>query len=346
MRLNRIPRRGTIMLIAYGLMSLYYLLLIVHPRNAQRTTRGVDYYSQSAAMLVSQCGPGGCSTGSCSSGNCSLSSSSSDGEIWQTYSDGWVYRVSGVEHGRIYRDGRTTGFVAAQPTWYPGGMPQAFQRVGQIGQRPTGDLPPSSSNPIGQSGQLPPTGVNPDKVAEDKAKVPGGVTINGHPASESLASAALSDSAKAQGLKDYDNVLRLVVCGKDAERGSFVSIAKPWADASQGRFIIQEFDPTKPEDWQARPHSNGLKMLPEYHDGQPFAYLQNGDKKNNVKAIMFTPTEVGKAMKQVRPEMPPNFDAARARAITDASNDWMIWVSGSFIAVMGLIGAVTSKSQA
>lgn len=335
MRLNRTIRKacGPVGVV----MILYYVLsTIVLLRNNPLRHQPTEYYSQGGTLVASSmpdpqwgrrsstvCGPEGCIT-------------PEDGqEGWITYSDAWVYNRGGVEHGRIYKTGQVSGFVTAQPTWYPSGMPQQFQSVGQ--NRPTGELPPSNSPVIGQ---LPPTGVDRSKVAEDKARIPSGVTINGSPASEALARAALSDSAKAQGLKDYDNALRLVVVGKDLERKPFVATAKPWADASAGKLIVQEYDLG---DWQCAAHENALKSVPDYKQGDPFAYIQRGD--GTAKAVCFTPGEVSKVIGQLRPEIAPNFDAAKARAATQISNDWLIWASAAFVGLMGLIGAVTSKPQ-
>jgi hypothetical protein len=328
MRLNRTIRKacGPVGVV----MILYYVIsTIVLLRNNPLRHQPAEYYGQGSTLIASQwgnrtstvCGPGGCTDDS--------------QESWVNYSDAWVYNRGGQEHGRIYKNGTTSGFVQSQPSWYPSGMPQQFQSVGQ--NRPTGELPPSNSPVIGQ---LPPTGVDRSKVAEDKVRVPSGVTINGTPATESLARSALSDSAKAQGLKDYDNALRLVVVGKDLERKPFVATAKPWADASAGKLIVQEFDLG---DWHCAAHENALKSVPDYKQGDPFAYVQRGD--GTAKAICYSPGEVSKVMGQLRPEIAPNFDAAKARAATQISNDWLIWASAAFVGLMGLIGAVTSKPQ-
>jgi hypothetical protein len=342
MRLNRTIRKacGPVGVV----MILYYVIsTIVLLRNNPLRHQPTEYYGQGGTLVASSmpkpqwgkrsstvCGPEGCSP----------SSPDDSQESWTNYSDAWVYNRGGVEHGRIYKNGTASGFVQSQPSWYPSGMPQQFQSIGQLQQnRPTGDLPPPGIQPIGQ-GPLPPTGVNPGEVAKDKARVPSGVTINGSPATESLARSALSDSAKAQGLKDYDNALRLVVVGKDLERKPFVATAKPWADASAGKLIVQEYDLG---DWQCAAHENALKSVPDYKQGDPFAYVQRGD--GTAKAICYSPGEVSKVMGQLRPEIAPNFDAAKARAATQISNDWLIWASAAFVGLMGLIGAVTSKPQ-
>lgn len=116
--------------------------------------------------------------------------------------------------------------------------------------------------------------------------------------------------------------------------------AKPWADASNGKLIIQEYEPG---DWQCTAHANAVKAVPEYQPGSPFAYVQRND--GTVKAISFTPSEVAHSMKQLRPEIAPNFDAAKARAISQASDSWMIWASGAFVVICGMFGAVTTKQQ-
>ena len=78
--------------------------------------------------------------------------------------------------------------------------------------------------------------------------------------------------------------------------------------------------------------------------GKPFAYLQN--PKGGTKAIMYNASEVMQVMKQSRPEFPPEApDPAKVRAFAKASDDWMIWASAGFVALMGLFGAVTSKQQ-
>lgn len=327
MKLNRTTRKACGLMGAVAILSIIYYALMIPPL-LRRPRPEVSYYGQGVATMVSQCGPAGCST---STGY--YTSSGSD-ESWVMPShagDGWTYKRNGIEVGRINRDGTTSGFVQAQPTWYPSDMPQQFQRVNQTGQ-----LAPGGSPVIGQ---LPPTGVNPDKVAEDKARIPSGISINGQPASESLARERLSDSAKQQGLKDYDQALRLVVVGHDKERSPFLNMAKPWADASQGKFILQEFED---EDWQVKAHTHAAKSLPEYQSGKPFAYLQKGD--GVVKAIMFTPSEVASKLKQLRPEIAPDFDASKARAqATEQTSLWQYWLSGAAVAFFGLIGALTAK---
>ena len=346
MKLHRNIRRGCgpvgVVMIVYYVLSTIFLLRN-HPFNHEQAQ---EYYNPAAGVITSQwggrtstvCGPGGCVT--------TTSNSPDDGESWlmpSSPADGWVYKRGGVEYGRIDRNGNTTGFVNVQPSWYPSGMPQAYQRVGQLTQpHSTGDLPPIGQPYAGQTpAPMPPNGVDKTKLAEDKAKIPGGVSINGHPESEALIHNRLSDSAKAQGLKDYENALRLVVVGhNDNERKPFVSIAKPLADSSDGKLIIQEYDD---DDWQVKAHVNAAKSLPDYQQGKPFAYLQRFN--GATKAIMYTPSEVAQVMKQARPEVAPNFDAARARALTKTSDDWLLWASGGFIALMGLVGAVTSKPQ-
>lgn len=330
MRLNRTIRKacGPVGVV----MILYYVIsTIVLLRNNPLRQHQREYYGQGSTLIASQwgnrsstvCGPEGC-----------YSPNEGGQESWvmpSSPNDGWTYKRGGVEYGRINRDGTTSGFVNVQPTWYPSDMPQQFQRVGQIGQ-----LAPGGSPVVGQ---LPPTGVDRDKVAEDKARIPSGISINGQPASESLARERLSDSAKQQGLKDYDQALRLVVVGHDKERSPFLSMAKPWADASQGKFILQEFED---EDWQVKAHTHAAKSLPEYQSGKPFAYLQKGD--GVVKAIMFTPSEVASKLKQLRPEIAPDFDAAKARAqATEQTSLWQYWLSGAAVAFFGLIGALTAK---
>lgn len=331
MRINRTTRSACGLMGAMAILSIIYYALMIPPLIRRPKPQPVDYYGPATGTIPSQWGRRSSST-VCGPGGCSVDPSSSDdgGESWMIYSDAWVYKRGGQEQGRIYRNGTTSGFVGAQPSWYPSDMPQQFQAVGKDGP------------PVGETkvGQLPPTGVNPSKVAEDKARVPSGVTINGSPATESLARSALSDSAKAQGLKDYEGVLRLVVCGEGRERANFVSAAKPWADASNGKLIIQEYEPG---DWQCTAHINAVKNLPEYKAGEPFAYVQRND--GTVKAISFSPSEVAHSMKQLRPEIAPNFDAAKARAITQASDSWLIWASAVFVGIMGVIGAVTSKGQ-
>lgn len=343
MKLNRPKRRGTIMVIAYGLMAVYYLLMITRPHGPQRNIKAKDYYSPTAALTIGQCGPNGCSvpmSGSYSSGSYS-------GDSWSvpsTPTEGWVYKRGGVEVGRVNRDGTTTGFVQAQPGWYPSDMPQQFQRATQAGQLPgqrvTGELPPDGGMVFGQDKDKP-TGVDKDKVAIDKARIPSGISINGQPQSEALVRDRLSDSAKAQGFKDFGDAMRLVVVGhSEAERKAFVAIAKPVADASEGKLIIQECDDG---DWHVRAHTNAMKNAPDYEPGKPFAFLQR--PKGTALAIMYTPSEVAQVIKQHRPEVAPNFDASKARALTQASDSWMFWASGAFVAFFGLIGAVTYKPQ-
>lgn len=330
MKLNRTTRNACGLMGAVAILSIIYYALMIPPL-LRRPRPEVSYYGQGVATMVSQCGPAGCTT---STGY--YTSSGSD-ESWVMPShagDGWTYKRNGVEVGRINRDGTTTGFVQAQPTWFPSDMPPQFQRVNQAGQ--IGQLAPGGSPVIGQ---LPPTGVDPAKVAEDKAKIPSGISINGQPASEALARERLSDSAKQQGLKDYDQALRLVVVGHDKERSPFLNMAKPWADASQGKFILQEFED---EDWQVKAHTHAAKSLPEYQSGKPFAYLQKGD--GVVKAIMFTPSEVASKLKQLRPEIAPDFDASKARAqATEQTSLWQYWLSGAAVALFGLVGALTAK---
>lgn len=330
MRLQRTIRKacgpvGAVMILAYALMSLYY---------ARRIPRQPEYYGQGSTLIASQWGKRSATV--CGQEGCSPDDGGQESWVMPSHAgDGWTYKRGGVEVGRIASDGSTTGFANAKPSWYPSGMPQQYQTVGQV--KPTGDMPPPGTQSIGQ---LPPTGVNPSKVAEDKARVPSGVTINGSPATESLARSALSDSAKQQGLRDYDNALRLVVVGRDLERKPFVATAKPWADASAGKLIVQEYDLG---DWQCAAHENALKSVPDYKQGDPFAYVQRGD--GTAKAICYSPGEVSKVMGQLRPEIAPNFDAAKARAITQASDSWLIWASAAFVGLMGLVGAVTSKQQ-
>lgn len=330
MKLHRTTRKACGLMGAVAILSIIYYALMIPPLLRRPRPEPTAYYGYDAALVASQCGPAGCSTST------GYYTSLGGDESWVMPShagDGWTYKRNGIEVGRINRDGTTSGFVQAQPTWYPSDMPQQFQRVNQAGQ--IGQLAPGGSPVIGQ---LPPTGVDRDKVAEDKAKIPSGISINGQPASESLARERLSDSAKQQGLKDYDQALRLVVVGHDKERSPFLSMAKPWADASQGKFILQEFED---EDWQVKAHTHAAKSLPEYQSGKPFAYLQKGD--GVVKAIMFTPSEVASKLKQLRPEIAPDFDAAKARAVTQVSNSWMIWASGAIVAIFGALGAITSK---
>lgn len=352
MKLNRTTRTACGLMGAMAILSIIYYALMIPPL-LRKPKPQYEYYGPNSTLIASSmpqfgrrsssvCGPGGCSPAS--------PDSSPDGgqESWLIPShtgEGWTYKRGGVVYGTINRDGTTKGFVNVQPSWYPSDMPQQFQSVGQNGvyptqNRPTGDLPPPGTQSIGQ-GPLPPTGVNRDEVAKDKARVPSGVTINGSPATESLARSALSDSAKAQGLKDYENSLRLVVVGRnDLERKPFETVAKPWVDASNGKLICQLYDAG---DWQVKAHENALKDLPEYEPGKPFSYLQKAD--GTTKAIMFTPTEVAGKLKQLRPEIAPDFDAAKARAATQISDNWLIWASGAFVALMGLAGAVTSKPQ-
>lgn len=338
MKLNRTTRTACGLMGAMAILSIIYYALMIPPLLRRPRPQPVDYYGPAIGTIPAQwgrrsssavCGPNGCPDEGGNDGQ----------EAWQLPSggDGWIYKRGNVEYGRIALDGTTTGFVAAQPTWYPSNMPRQFQSVGRATGQGGTQLPPDGTVKIGQ---LPPTGVDKAEVAKDKARVPSGVTINGSPATESLARSALSDSAKAQGLKDYEGVLRLVVCGEGRERANFVSAAKPWADASNGKLIIQEYEPG---DWQCTAHINAVKNLPEYKAGEPFAYVQRND--GTVKAISFSPSEVAHSMKQLRPEIAPNFDAAKARAITQASDSWLIWASAAFVGIMGVIGAVTSKGQ-
>lgn len=332
MRLNRTTRTACGLMGAMAILSIIYYALMIPPL-LRRPKPTPEYYGPATGTIPSQWGRRS-SSAVCGPNGCPDDGGNDGGESWVTYSDAWVYKRGGVEQGRIYRDGRQSGFANHLPSWYLNEIPQQFQSIGRnVGPGGT----PNGSPVIGQ---LPPTGVDKAEVAKDKARVPSGVTINGSPATESLARSALSDSAKAQGLKDYEGVLRLVVCGEGRERANFVSAAKPWADASNGKLIIQEYEPG---DWQCTAHINAVKSLPEYKAGEPFAYVQRND--GTVKAISFSPSEVAHSMKQLRPEIAPNFDAAKARAITQASDSWLIWASAAFVGIMGVIGAVTSKGQ-
>lgn len=344
MRLNRTTRSGTISIyvVAYSLMALYYLVMLGGGRHSQRRSNPtVEYYSPTAGLAVSQCGPNGCYT------PVEPQSYQQPGRVnyrWSTGPGPWTLDANGQDIGTLFPNGtylNRSGDPAPCPAdWFTEaqksrGVDRLVQRVADnVGQ---GGPPPDGTVKVGQ---LPPTGVDKGEVAKDKARVPSGVTINGSPATESLARSALSDSAKQQGLRDYEGVLRLVVCGEGRERASFVAAAKPTADASQGKLIIQEYEPG---DWQCVAHANAVKSLPEYQPGAPFAYVQRGD--GTVKTIAFTASEVSHSMKQLRPEVAPNFDAAKARAISQASDSWLIWASGAFIAICGLFGAVTTKQQ-
>lgn len=341
MRLNRIKRTGSILIVVmiayYALGALWFL----RHRNDPKRQQPTDYYGQAVSAVPTQwgrrssstvCGPGGCVA-------TTMTSNAADGqEVWTTYSDAWVYRHGNVEQGRIYRDGRVEGFANSQPSFYPSDMPRAFQQAvaQQRTTSPIGELPPPGSPSAGQT--LPPTGVDQSKLATDKARIPGGVSVNGVPETEALVRQKLSDSAKSQGLKDYENSLRLVVVGHNTERQPFVAVAKSTADQSNERLIIQEYED---DDWQIKAHAHAAKSLPEYQAGKPFAYLQRST--GAVKAIMYTPGEVERVIKQARPEIAPNFDAAKARALTQANNDWLLWASGAFVAMCGLFGAITTK---
>lgn len=355
MKLHRTTRTACGLMGAMAILSIIYYALMIPPL-LRRPKPQSEYYGQGGTLITSSmpqpqwgrrsstvCGPGGCSPAS------PMSPDDDSGwqESWVSYSDAWVYQRGGQEYGRIYKNGSTTGFTSAQPSWYPSGMPQQFQRVGQVGQLPltpkvTGELPPPGTNSIGQPpSPMPPTGVNPNEVAKDKARVPGGVTINGHPETEAMVRDRLSDSAKAQGLKDYIDSYRLVVVGRnELERKPFEALAKPWVDASKGKLIYQTYDAG---DWHIKAHENAVQGLPDYEQGKPFSYLQKAD--GTTKAIMFTPSELAGKLKQLRPDVAPDFDAAKARAATQVSNDWLIWASAAFVGLMGLIGAVTSKPQ-
>ena len=176
MRLNRTTRTACGLMGAVAIISIIYYALMIPPLlRRPRPQPQPEYYGQALGSLPSQwgrrsssavCGPEGCPDDGGGS------------ESWTIYSDAWVCTRGGEELGRIYRDGRVSGFANHSPSWYPSGMPQQFQTVGKVtGQG--GTLTPNGSPVIGQ---LPPTGVDKGEVAKDKARVPSGVTINGSPA--------------------------------------------------------------------------------------------------------------------------------------------------------------------
>ena len=353
MRLNRTIRRGcgpvgVVMIIYYVLSSL--ILLRNRPFGSE--SQPTAYYGYGTVSAISQCGPGGCSV---PTQGYSAPQGPFTGWVIPAYANQpWEYRVNSQTVGTVSPDGTVTGFASGLPGSWPSNMPQGVQmRAAQFGQggqtgqqRPTGDLPPSGQPVIGQTDK--PTGVNPDKVAEDKARIPGGVSINGHPETEALVRNRLSDSAKSQGFHDFGDSYRFVAVGTESERKALVNAAKPFADASNGKLIVQDYDFG---DWQATAHKNwvagipGKKPpLPDYEPGKPFALLER--PKGGVPAVMYNASEVMTVMKQHRPEYPPEApDPAKVRAFAKASDDWMIWASCGFVALMGLIGAVTSKPQ-
>lgn len=310
-------RKGCGLMGAMLIVSIVYygigILKMLHDRRHPQ-----EYYG-TAALMLGQCGSGGCPS----------PQSPGSGDAWQlptSSGEPWIYKLNGREVGRINSDGSRVGF-ASEPTWYPTGMPQAFQRV-------------KATEPANEK----PTGVNVEELAKEKANATTGITVNGQPVTEHVLRDKLSESARARGLRDYADVFRIVIVGDSTARKDWLKVAEPFVKESGGKAIVQEFNH---DDWHVSAHTHGVKSLPEYRTGETFAFIQTEDDKNNVRAIALTATELGKSLKQLRPEIAPNFDPNKARAIESVSRDWLI-VGFVFacIAVMALGLLVGGKNDA
>jgi len=289
---------GSILAAVLIVQLVYYGILLIRTIHNRRHPPA-DYYG-TAGLVLGQCGPGGCPS----------PQSSSSGDAWQLPTNSgepWIYKINGREVGRINGDGSRVGF-ASEPTWYPSGMPASFQHKTEQ---------PSSDKP---------TGVNVEELAKEKANATTGITVNGQPVTEGTLRDKLSDSARARGLRDYSDTFRIVIVGDDAARKEMVRIAEPFVRESNGKAIIQEYPSGA---WQVSAHTDAVKKVPEYQHGQPFAYVQTDTPRvvngvrTNVMGLAVTSMELGRVLKDLRPEVAPDFDPNKARVIQSSSKEWL-----------------------
>lgn len=309
-------------MLAVAIVSLvYYGILILKEIRNRRQPR--DYYAP-VSLVTGQCGPNGCTEPQWGGST----SSSLDGS-WQlptTSGEPWIYKVRGREVGRINADGSRVGFVDGDPSWYPSGMPQAlYSRQSPVEKVAANDKP---------------TGVNVEELAKEKANSTTGITVNGQPVTEGTLRDKLSDSARARGLRDYSDTFRVVIVGNASDRKAWCKVAEPFIRESHGKAVVQEYEPGA---WHVAAHMHAVKELAEYRNGEPFAYIQTNDDKNNTRGIMLTSMELGHALKQLRPEISPDFDPSKARAINNANTHWIIWASVIGVAIIGAVGYLTGR---
>ena len=311
-------RKGCGLAGAVLIVSLvYYGIAILRQLHDRRHPS--DYYSP-VSLVAGQCGPGGCSV--------PQSSSSDAWQIPTTSGEPWIYKMGGREVGRVNADGSRTGFVGGEPPWYPSGMPVAYQKAAEK---------------VSTTGQEKPTGVNVEELAKEKANATTGITVNGQPVTESTLREKLSDSARARGLRDYNDCFRVVIVGDAESRKQWHDVAAPFIRESSGKAILQEYDR---DSWHVTAHVNGVKKLPEYRNGETFAFVMTDDAKDNVRAIALNPTELGHVLKDLRPEIAPSFDPSKARAIQNANQQWILWASVVGVAMIGAFGFLTGKPNA
>ncbi len=309
------PRRGTIMLAVAIVSLVYYGIMICKEIHNKR--HPAEYYNPAMSMVPSQWGTRGCD------------SPASSSDAWQlpTHpSEPYIYKQNGREVGRINADGSRVGFVGGDPSWYPNGMSPTLQR---------------KVEPITSPADKP-TGVNVEEMAKEKANATSGITVNGQPVTEGTLRDKLSESARARGLRDYNDTFRIVIVGDKASRQEWLRIADPFVRESNGKAVIQEYDRGA---WAVSAHSHAVKELSEYRDGETFAYIQTDDPKNNTRGIVLNCMELGRALKDLRPEISPNFDPSKARAIQSASNQWMVFAAIGAIALIGALGFLTGKQN-
>jgi len=69
--------------------------------------------------------------------------------------------------------------------------------------------------------------------------------------------------------------------------------------------------------------------VPEYQHGQPFAYVQTDTPRvvngvrTNVMGLAVTSMELGRVLKDLRPEVAPDFDPNKARVIQSSNKEWL-----------------------
>ena len=297
MRLNRTTRNACGLMGAMAIMSIIYYALMIPPL-LRRPKPQPEYYGQALGSLPTQwgrrsatvCGPEGCSPASPDDGV----------ESWTIYSDAWVCTLGGQEVGRIYRDGRISGFAAHSPTWYPSEMPQRFQTVGKVG----------SGSPV--VGQSPPTGVNKDKLEEHKKNVPGGFTMNGVSITEAEWRANLSRGAKMTGFKDYDALVRVSVIGPEDACKAYRKVVDDLPKPVRDKLLFDTYDPKLPEDeHHIAAHLKGAEpVLKDLKPGKAIAYVQFSD--GTTPAVATEPDELRQAVGQLRDEN-GKFDVSKAR---------------------------------
>jgi hypothetical protein len=328
MKLHRHKRRGTILvavMIAYYILASLWLLR----HGAARRHQQPEYYGMGAQTISydpgpdphwggrTVCGPNGCVTVP-DTGSLPVVVGQ-QGLWWGELSNGYYALWNGRQQVGGYYPDRSA---------YLG---YAYGRWSDKPSEPPIPLPDSAGKVIGADDK--PTGVNKEKLAESKINVPSGYTVNGIGITEADAKQKLSNAAKAAGLKDFDNFVRVSVIGNDSACQPFMAVVENQPKLVREKILADKYDPARPEDaHHIKAHLNSLRDMQDVAPGQCVAFVQFAD--GTTPAIATTPDELKIAIGQLRPDHADGFDPNKARVGFKTSNQIML------ISLLLLLGGV------